>query len=156
MCSVKTASTGMEQLSIFVLVFACKHDVKHKVHVRDRLHLSQRHYNAMNAARHLRPLDEIKAEYVASALAKNGGNVSLAAKALGIGRSTFYRRFADVASPPTIDAKLPVRTLDEIDAEYAALALEQSNENVSLAARMMGIGRTTFYRRYKHLIGRQR
>ncbi len=144
----------MEQLSIFVFVFACKHVVKHKAPRSGPLAPLAKTQNAMNAARHLRPLDEIKAEYVASALAKNGGNVSLAAKALGIGRSTFYRRFADVAPPSSIDTKLPLRTLDEIDAEYAALALAQSNENVSLAARMMGIGRTTFYRRYKHLIGR--
>ena len=145
----------MEQVPIFFFFCACKHDVKHNAEF-GTFCFSHKDTTAMNAARHLRPLDEIKAEYVASALAKNGGNVSLAAKALGIGRSTFYRRFSDVSPLSTIDTKLPVRTLDEIDAEYAALALEQSHENVSLAARMMGIGRTTFYRRYKHLIGRGR
>ncbi len=41
---------------------------------------------------HVRPLDEIESETIRFAISRYGGNLSEAARRLGIGRSTLYRR----------------------------------------------------------------
>lgn len=47
---------------------------------------------ALNADGQLRQLSEVEADMIKLALAQNPGNVRAAARALGIGRSTLYRR----------------------------------------------------------------
>ncbi|MDF2234510.1 helix-turn-helix domain-containing protein [Albimonas sp. CAU 1670] len=41
---------------------------------------------------HVRSLDEIESETICFAISRYGGNLSEAARRLGIGRSTLYRR----------------------------------------------------------------
>jgi transposase-like protein len=47
---------------------------------------------------HIRPLADIEADVVRLALVLHGGSITEAAKALGIGRSTFYRKVRVLAS----------------------------------------------------------
>lgn len=55
---------------------------------------------------------------------------------------------APAAAPPATAAPLPVR-LDELEAEIVRQAVEQAGGNLSLAARRLGIARTTLYRRLR-------
>jgi transcriptional regulator of acetoin/glycerol metabolism len=73
---------------------------------------SQARINIFNRQGHVRTWDEIEREVLRIALVENGGSVLRAARSLGIGRNTLYRRltFLNVAQPNDGIRREPVRT----------------------------------------------
>ena len=53
------------------------------------------------------------------------------------------------ARPPLPSAEMPPSRLEDLEAEIVRQAVEQANGNLSLAARRLGIARTTLYRRLR-------
>lgn len=50
------------------------------------------------------------------------------------------------------DANGGLRSLSDIEEEYVAIAFAQNEQNASRTAAFLGIGRSTFYRRFRHII----
>jgi DNA-binding NtrC family response regulator len=54
----------------------------------------------------VRPLADVERDYVLAALRAMGGNRANAARALGIGAATLYRKLRDYAAEPTTDTSV--------------------------------------------------
>ena len=61
----------------------------------------------VDAAGHMRKLEEVEAELIRMAIARYDGRMSEVARRLGIGRSTLYRKLKDLGLDDGVDAPPP-------------------------------------------------
>jgi len=98
-------------------------------------------------------LEDGAKELYLKALEITGGNRTRAAKLLGIGRATLYRkleRFGLNTKNPELEILREEKAdLDELSRELYLRALRKAKGNVTLAAKLLGVGRATFYRKLK-------
>src|SRR5579859_1939413 len=101
------------------------------------------------------PFIKLESQAIMNALVQTGGDTTLTARLLGIGRTTVYRRVEQyqlgehLRPAPQLPEPQAVVLLTELESQAIANALAHTGGNAALTARLLGIGRTTVYRRVK-------
>jgi len=102
-----------------------------------------------------RDLQNGSKELYMKALDLANGNRTRAAEILGVGRSTFYRKIAEIEAGDGNDSpdalKEQRRDVEDSTRDLYVEALRMSGGNVRKAADLVGVGRSTFYRKLARL-----
>ena len=101
-------------------------------------------------------LEDIEKQAILIALRRAGNDKVLAARMLGIGRTSIYRKLGQYSSDSkalstSVSTNLATENgpLDETEKHRILTAMQANENDRQLVAQILGIGRTTLYRRLR-------